>query len=328
MSRGRRGNPMIVGAFVLGAAALALAALVVFGSGRFFRRQVWLVSYFSGSVNGLAVGAPVKFRGVPIGTVEQIRMSLPVDTLSQVRIPVWYTIDVDKVSEYRGAPFRLDRQRVDQLVGAGLRAQLQTESFVTGVLYVGLDFLPDSPATLEFPDTQDIFEIPALPTTIERAMQTFDDLMKRLENIDIEALVKQARSAFEGVDKLARSPRVDEALVELRETLATSRETLVSVRKVSDKLQPAIGQSMESLDATAAQARTSLATLDQTLRRLEPQLEQTLVRTRTLLDPEAPLAVELTNALSEFSETARSFRDLVDYLDRNPNAILTGRPRP
>ena len=144
---------------------------------------------------------------------------------------------------------------MDELVKAGLRAQLQTESFVTGVLYVGLDFVPDTPATLEFPEARDNYEIPALPTTIERAMQTFDKLMKRLEHIDIEALFAQARSALEGVDKLARSPRVDDALVGLRETLA-------SVRKVSDRLQPAIGPSMEKLDATTVQARTSLASLD------------------------------------------------------------------
>ena len=232
-----------------------------------------------------------------------------------------FTIDVDKVAEYRGAAFRLDRQRVDELVNAGLRAQLQTESFVTGVLYVGLDFVPDTPATLEFPDARDIYEIPSLPTTIERAMQTFDDIMKRLDRIDIEALVAQARSALEGVDKLARSPRVEDALVGLRETLA-------SVRKVSDRLQPAIGQSLEKLDATTVQARASLVSLDDMLRRLEPRLNQTLSHTQSLLDPQAPLAVELTNALNELSETARTFRDLADYLDRNPNAILTGRPRP
>ena len=152
-------------------------------------------------------------------------------------------------------------------------------------------------------------------------MQTFDNIMKRLEHIDIEALVAQARSAFEGVDKLARSPRVDDALVGLRETLA-------SVRKVSDRLQPAIGPSLEKIDATAVQARASLVSLDDMLRRLEPQLAQSLSNTRSLLDPQAPLAVELTNTLNELSETARTFRDLADYLDRNPNAILTGRPRP
>jgi len=49
----------------------------------------------------------------------------------------------------RGNAFRLDRQVLDRLIAAGLRAQLQTESFVTGVLFVGLDFFPDSPAVLE-----------------------------------------------------------------------------------------------------------------------------------------------------------------------------------
>jgi paraquat-inducible protein B len=328
VSRGRRGNPLLVGAFVLGAAALAIGALLVFGSGRFFRKQVELVSYFSGSVNGLALGAPVKFRGVPIGSVSQIRMGLPMTSPADIRIPVWFTVDVDKVSEYRGAPFRLDRQRVDELVAAGMRTQLQTESFVTGVLYVGLDFFPGSPAVLEHPEDHDVLEIPAMPTTIERAMQTFDQVMRRVENIDIEGLTASARSALDGVDKLARSPRVEEAVAGLGDTLVAMRETLASVRKVSDTLQPGVGPSMEKLDATVVQARTSLASLDQVLRRLEPQLDQTLSRARALLDPDAPLAVELTNALSELGETARTFRDLADYLDRNPNAILTGRPKP
>ena len=328
MSRGRQGNPLLVGGFVLGAATLAIGALLVFGSGRFFRKQVELVSYFSGSVNGLALGAPVKFRGVPIGSVSRIGMGLPVTSLAAIRIPVWYTTDVDTVSKYRGTPFRLDRKRLDELIAAGLRAQLQTESFVTGVLYVGLDFFPESPALLERAADRDVLEIPAMPTTIERAMQTFDQVMKRVETIDIEGLMASARSTLDGVDKLARSPRVEEAVAGLGDTLVAMRETLASVRKVSDTLQPSVGPSMEKLDATVVQARTSLASLDQVLRRLEPQLDQTLSRARALLDPDAPLAVELTNALSELGETARTFRDLADYLDRNPNAILTGRPKP
>lgn len=338
MSRGRRGNPLLIGAFVLGAIALALGALVVFGSGRFFRKQVAVVSYFSGSVNGLALGAPVKFRGVPIGSVSQIRMALPEQpgastaprrqSAADIRIPVWYTIDVAKVSEYRGAPFVLDRKRLDELVNAGLRAQLQTESFVTGVLFVGLDFFPDSSADLVAAGDPTVLEIPAMPTTIERAMQTFDDVMKRVETIDIEGLVAAARRALDGVDTLARSPKIDEAVTGLRDTLVAARETLTSVRTVSDTLRPSIKPSMEKLDAALAQARTSLASLDQVMCRLEPQLDTTLARAGALLDPDAPLAVELTAALNELGETARTFRDLADYLERNPNAVLTGRPKP
>jgi paraquat-inducible protein B len=305
---------MRVGVFVLGAAALAVVAVLVFGSGRFFRHEVTLVSYFTGSVNGLVVGSPVKFRGVPIGSVSEIRLGLPGTTEADVRIPVSYTIDVDTISGYQGRRFRLDRERLDQLIAAGLRAQLQTESFVTGVLFVGLDFFPDSPVVLEVTGHPEVFEVPVMPTTIERAMQTFDRLVKRVEAIDIEGVVASARRALDGVDDLARSPKVTAALDGLHDTLA-------SVRRVTDALEPGVTPTMKGLDATLAQAR-------QVLVRVEPQLDQTLARAQDLLGSDAPLAVGLASTLADLGEAARSVRDLADFLDRHPNAILTGRPKP
>jgi paraquat-inducible protein B len=305
---------MRVGVFVLGAAALAIAAVLVFGSRRFFRHEVTLVSYFTGSVNGLVVGSPVKFRGVPVGSVSQIRLGLPGASPAGVRIPVWYTVDVDTISGYQGRPFRLDRQLLDELIAAGLRAQLQTESFVTGVLFLGLDFFPDSPVVLELTGQPEVFEVPVMPTTIERAIQTLDRLVKRIEGLDLEGLVASGRHALDGVGDLTRSPKVADALDGLRDTLA-------SVRRVADTLEPGVTPTMKGLDDTLAQARQALI-------RVEPQLDQTLARAQELLGSDAPLAVGLASTLADLGEAARSIRELADYLDRHPNAIITGRPKP
>jgi len=305
---------MVVGVFVLGAAALALGAVLVFGSARFFRHEVTLVSYFTGSVNGLVVGSPVKFRGVPIGSVSRIRLGLPGASEADVRIPVWYTLDLDTISGYQGRRFLLDRQHLDALIAAGLRAQLQTESFVTGVLFVGLDFFPDSPVVLELTGQPEVLEIPVMPTTIEKAMQTLDRLVKRVEALDLDGLVASARHALDGVDDLARSPKVADALDGLRDALA-------SIHRVTAALEPGVTPTIKGLDATLAQAREVLI-------RVEPQLDQTLAHAQELLGPDAPLAVGLASTLADLGEAARSVRDLADFLDRHPNAILTGRPKP
>ena len=72
----KRANPAFVGAFVIGAIALAIAAVALLGSGSLFRNTHQFVCFFDGNVNGLRVGALVKFKGVEIGEVRQILLSL------------------------------------------------------------------------------------------------------------------------------------------------------------------------------------------------------------------------------------------------------------
>ena len=312
MSRGRRANPALIGAFVLGGVALASIVVVVWGSGRFFRETRSLVCYFSGSVNGLNAGAPVKFRGVQIGSVTDIRFRLAEVTAvspEEFRIPVWFEVDLKQLSDLRGGrPVRLDRARIDELIAQGLRAQLQTESFVTGVLFVGLDFFPGSPIALVHGDRPDILEIPTMPTALERASQTISKLAARIENLDIEGLVRSVTEAVDGVNALVRSP-------EVVRTITAAREALVSVRQLGDSLTPGVRPMMKGLDATSASARASLQRLDAALADLQ-----------SLINTQGPLTVELTQTLIDLGDAARSVRDLASYLDRRPNALLTGRP--
>jgi len=301
--RGRRANPVVIGAFVLGAVALGAAVLVVWGSGRFFRHTVTFVSYFSGSVNGLNLGAPVKFHGAQIGSVTQIRSRLTQAAAirpEEFRIPVWFDIDLQELSELGGRPVELDRARVDELISQGLRAQLQLESFVTGVLYLSLDFLPGSPVVLVHADRPEIFEIPTVPTALERASEALTKFMAQIQNIDIDAAVHSITEAADGVNGLVRSPEVGRALV-----------ALASIRRLSETAQPMV----KGIQATSAGARDSLQHLD-----------AALVDLQTLIDTEGPLSVELTRALVDVGDAARSVRELASYLERNPNALLVGRP--
>ena len=307
MRRGRRANPVVIGAFVLGAVALGAAVLVVWGSGRFFRHTVTFVSYFSGSVNGLNLGAPVKFHGAQIGSVTQIRSRLTQAAAirpEEFRIPVWFDIDLQELSELGGRPVELDRARVDELISQGLRAQLQLESFVTGVLYLSLDFLPGSPVVLVHADRPEIFEIPTVPTALERASEALTKFMAQIQNIDIDAAVHSISEAADGVNELVRSPEVGRALV-------AAREALASIRRLSETAQPMV----KGIQATSAGARDSLQHLD-----------AALVDLQTLIDTEGPLSVELTRALVDVGDAARSVRELASYLERNPNALLVGRP--
>ena len=95
-------SPAMIGAFVLGAVALIVIAILVFGSGRLFRQTRTFVLYFDSSVNGLRVGAPVKLKGVEIGSVKDIRLLVGQGTAGD-EIPVIIEIDLKKLTR-RGSP--------------------------------------------------------------------------------------------------------------------------------------------------------------------------------------------------------------------------------
>jgi paraquat-inducible protein B len=138
-------SPTLIGAFVVGAVALLVIGVVAFGSGQLFRKTQQFVLYFDGSVNGLHMGAPVKFKGVEIGSVKDIKLEMGLG--NQVHdIPVIIEIDLKKVIR-RGVTIEkaMDPNTIREFVTQGLRGQLQTESLVTGVLYVALDWFPETP---------------------------------------------------------------------------------------------------------------------------------------------------------------------------------------
>jgi paraquat-inducible protein B len=316
VSRSKRASPTLIGAFVVGALLLALGGLAVFGSGKLFRRTEQFVAIFSGSVNGLSVGAPVKFRGVQVGSVTSILLSLPGMTLPDLRIPVFFDIDRDTTLKLGAMVNPADPSALAALIDQGLRAQLQLESIVTGVLFVELDLFPTSQVTLFLPKDSGYVEIPTQPTLLQEATQTAADVVAKLRDADIDGLVNAMRDAARGVNDLAGSPELRQTLVAIRDTLATTRETLVEVKP---RIAPLAGR----FDSGVSRLEATLQKLDLTL----GSVKMSLGSFDTLVDPQAPLVYQLTTTLTDLSEAARSIRQFADYLDRNPNALLTGRPK-
>ena len=323
MSRSKRANPTLVGVFVLGAIALALAGLAVFGSGKLFRRTAQFVMVFGGSVNGLSVGAPVKFRGVQVGSVTKIMLSLPGMTLPELRIPVFIEIDQDLVSKLGGMINPAEPTSFAALIDEGLRAQLQLESIVTGVLFVELDLFPGSPVNLYLPKGGEsgYLEIPTQPTLLQEASQTGADLIAKLRDVDFDGLVTSIRDAARSVGDLAGSP-------ELRQSLVAAREAMVSARDTLNEIRPRVPQLASGVDSASNRLQGSLKRFDTTLGSLDTalgSLDTTLGSVNRLVDPRAPLVYQLTTTLGDLGKAAQSIRELADYLDRNPSAIITGR---
>ena len=178
-------NKTMIGTFVVVAVVLAVAAVVLFGSGKFFQQTERWIVFFEGSVKGLNVGSPVVFRGVQIGQVTDIIVGFDTAKI-EVIIPVIFEIDPEKFKDIGLRVERSDEEMVRALIERGLRAQLQMQSMVTGQLVINIDFLPNTEARLKgldrFADKitlEGLNEIPSVPTPMQRLEKTKILISKR-----------------------------------------------------------------------------------------------------------------------------------------------------
>ena len=154
----RKANKTKIGVFVVGAVVLLVIAILVFGSGALFKQTDKYIVFFDGSVKGLAVGAPVIFRGVKIGNVSSIDLAYNEGTKS-VLIPV--VIDVE-LSRVKGVPEKFGYPDYLRFVQEGLRAKLEIQNFITGQLMLAFDFYPENPQKI-YNIVKNYPELPALP---------------------------------------------------------------------------------------------------------------------------------------------------------------------
>lgn len=217
-------NKTLIGAFVIGAVALLVMAVLVFGSGRFLKKSFHAVVFFEGSIKGLNEGAPVIFKGVKVGSVKDIRVFYDA-AYDSLRIPVIIELEPEKI-ERTDVAERRPEKNVKLLIEKGLKAQLQMQSIVTGQLVIALDFFPDKSARYvgfikKYP------EIPTVPTA-------FEELTKTIQNLPIKEIVKKLNLTLNSVRKLIQhiDKKIDPLVSNVSKTSEMAQGTLEGMQAV------------------------------------------------------------------------------------------------
>src|SRR6516165_10178692 len=220
----KRFSSTAIGVFVMGSLALIIAALAVLGSGQLFKQSHKFICFFQGSVNGLKVGAAVKVRGVEIGSVSEIRLRplpsegrLKPSVYALAPLPVIIDIDQTQLKAQGASGAALQPQEFNALVKRGLRAQLSTESILTGLLYIDLDIHPNAPLHLMLEQgTGGYSEIPTVPTDIEQIRDVAMKELAKLQNVDFVKLTESITNAGNAATNLLSSPDVKATLESLQ----------------------------------------------------------------------------------------------------------------
>jgi len=318
----KRASPVTVGVFVIASLCVAVAAIILFGSGRFMHRRLAFVCFFKGNLNGLKVGAPVKFAGVQIGSVSRIRLKLPPgegilrpDLAKQVLLPVICEIDETEIASGGGPNEYLNPNGIEQMVQEGLRAELSTESFLTGLLYIEINMHPETRVNLVLvPGTGRYPEIPTIPNKLQAVQEQALKALAKLDQIDFSTLISSLTDTAKSIDNLANSPGVKRAIDSLSGAAA-------SLEKVSSSINKLVTDVDAKVDPLVASLRQTSGDADLALR----QATRTLSQVQETFAPNTPLNYELTKALEDVSSASASVRQLADYLQRNPSALVRGK---
>jgi len=348
----KQANKKAIGAFVLVALALGVAAIILFGSGKFFVKTTQYVAYFQGSVKGLSVGAPVVFRGVKIGQVTKIRIYADQRDRS-FEIPVFMEIDPENFKAL-GPVVESRKQYIQDLIKNGLRAQLQMQSMVTGQLMINIDFYPDTPVRLiggqNMKLSEGVIEIPTIQTPLQK-------IEKTLEEIPIGEIVNSINKSLQGIERIVTSEDLTQSLDYFKQSMGDFRslaqhldekivllsadlsQTLKDTQNLIANLNSQVGPLATSFKKTSDSAGDTIKDVGRLTENINGQVktlagdlaktlqkaQETLASVNGAIGEGSPLRIQVETAVAELSQAARSIRVLADYLQRNPDALLRGK---
>jgi paraquat-inducible protein B len=322
----KRANPTSIGLFFAVGVALGVAALLIFSSRSRFHPKQKDILYFNTSLKGLNAGAPVKYRGVTIGSVVEILIRHNQAT-NDFSMPVVIAIDKKLAQSKSDEQLEIgSRAKLDQLIRDGLRARLDAESLVTGVLYVDLEIIPDAPPPIFHQLTPEYHEIPTVRSEVQQFVSelahldisSFSEKLNRLlvrldtslSQLSIEEINAGLTNLLGLVNHLLVRSELTNSFVSLRQTLDQAHTLL---KRIDGQVDPLVG----SVTNTLHDARKTMADLRVGIRNVND-----------LLGPDSALRPDLKQALEELSDAGRAVSDLAEFLERNPTALLTGKRRP
>ncbi|HUC16695.1 MAG TPA: MlaD family protein [Acetobacteraceae bacterium] len=270
-----------------------------------FERRVPLVSYFPGSVAGLAVGAPVTLLGIPIGEVTSI--DLRYDPKSEsIGVPVHFVVQPQRIADIGAASRRGPLANARILVARGMRAELATANLLTGQKEIALSIVPGAPkAEVRLEDGNII--VPTAPGQFADITNAAQALLEKINQMPFTEIGDNLDATLAGLNGLANNGQLRETLSSLKATMAAAQDAI------------------EKLDRGAAPALAELPAITRDLQGL-------LARTDTLVESansgygsNSMFYRDLDRVLLQMNDTMQSLRALSDLLTQQPSALIRGR---
>jgi len=266
-----------------------------------YTRKIPVISYFPGSVRGLAAGSEVTMHGLKVGQVTDVRLTY--DTAKDaVLAPVRFEVEPERIVGVGVRVFKTDAEAVDALLKRGLRASLQSASLITGQQNVALDLVPNAPPATVTMDGKDF----VLPTTegggFAGLASSATDLLDKVSTIPFDQIGASLNGILKSANDFAQGPQMKKTLTDLAGMIASAQGM---VQRLDTKQLPELTSGLEKTLTSANKLVLSLDNGYGDNTKFSRDLERLLVQT---------------------NEAVRSLRSLTDLLARHPEALIKGRP--
>jgi paraquat-inducible protein B len=321
-------NLFAIGVFTMGALSLFILAIVILFRGSFFSKTTSVVFYFNGSLNGLDIGSAVKFKGVRIGNVKAIDIVYDAD--SGVATPVIAEIDIAIFSPSAQLLSKSERDQFYQTQTMnGLAAKLSMESFVTGKLFVELDYYRPSKLRFYGKNRTSFPQIPTIASEVEKFISSADHVLKQFGQIDFKSISTRLVSILTNFDDQLQGTNfcelvhnISNAAVEIQAFFHSDNMQLLverlslaldDVRQFLNNVSVAVEQLGANFDVTASDVRQAADKFSHTCEHISE-----------LVGPQSDFRGSAKDFLLRANKTLQSLRYLLDLLNKTPNALLAG----
>jgi len=266
-----------------------------------YTRKIQVISYFPGSVKGLAPGSEVTLHGLKVGEVIDVRLEY--DRAKDIIVaPVRYEIEPERIVGVGQRVFKTDQESVEAVLSKGLRASLASASLITGQQVVALDFVPDAPPAAVTMEGEDF----VLPTTegggFAGLASSATDLLDKVNKMPFDQIGANLNGILKSVNEVTQGPQLKKALTDLSAMIASAQGM---VQRLDTKQLPEISAGLQK---TLASANKLVLSLD------------------TGYGDNTKFNRDLDRLLVQANDALRSIRALSDLLARHPEALVKGRP--
>lgn len=317
-----------LGVFIVGAASLLVAALLVFGGGQFFRPQITMETYVDRTVQGIDVGSPVKFRGVLIGKVTRISFAFTeynVEAGSDLSNYVVIIMQIDRAVFPN--MFKTDlTPLLERGIAQGLRIRIEPQG-ITGLNYLDIDYLdPDRFPVLKPAWTPYYYYIPSAPGQLTSFLDSINAILREVEKLNIAGLSKSGTDLLDNLNKAVTGAQIGKVSSDLQHLVEHFDTTLTAANlpALSEDLKKSAGQFNTVLD------ETKLPAVSADLRKFLGNLESSNRELRQILKNIEPASrlndAQLREIIRNLATTTANLEQFSADVKRRPSLLLWGSP--